>query len=247
MTAPTAAGVLAVFFLGGLVKGGLGFGLPLVTVSLLPLIVEIEVAFAINSMIIPVLNVWQLYQSGRAGEALRRFWPLILTLSIALPLGVLFASGIDGGSLTLALGIFVMVFTLFQALNPRLVIPASWEKPAAAVTGVAAGVVGGLTTINGPFFVLYLVGRAVEREVMLGALGLFFLLTGLLLTGSFAALGRIDAALALMTLACILPGFAGMALGNLIGARVPQALFRRVVLAGLFIAGANIAARGLGL
>jgi hypothetical protein len=236
---------LGVFFVGGIVKGGLGFGLPLVTVSLLPLLVPIDLAFAINALLIPFVNVWQIRQAGRTAEALRRFWPLPVALCLTLPLSVRLGAGIDTGTLTLALGLVVMLFTVVQAFNPRLAIPARLERPGAALTGVAAGLVAGLTTINGPFFVLYLVGRATERPVMMGALGIFFLLTGALLALSFTALGRIDAARVIAAGLCLVPALAGQWLGNRLGARVPQALFRKVVLAGLFLAGANITLNGL--
>ncbi|MEM6943618.1 MAG: TSUP family transporter, partial [Pseudomonadota bacterium] len=104
---PTAALLgLVAFFLGGLVKGGLGFGLPLVTISLLPLFLPLDLALAINALILPALNAWQARQSGRFGEVLRRFWPLALTLTLFLPLGAWFATGVDTRTLTLALGLF---------------------------------------------------------------------------------------------------------------------------------------------
>ncbi|MEL7174375.1 MAG: sulfite exporter TauE/SafE family protein, partial [Pseudomonadota bacterium] len=166
-----------------------------------------------------------------------------LTLTIMLPVGVWLGAGLPLGTLTLFLGIFVMAFTLFQALSPKVMIPARVEKPAGVVTGILAGLSGGLTTINGPFFILFLVGRGADRAVLTGALGLFFIITGVMLSVSFAAFGRIQAPEVAAAIACLLPAVVGMALGNKLMALVPQALFRRIVLTALFLAGANITLR----
>ncbi|MEM6422909.1 MAG: TSUP family transporter, partial [Pseudomonadota bacterium] len=184
--APAAAiGMLAAYFVGGVVKGGLGFGLPLVTIAITPLFVPVDLAIATNAVVLPFVNLVQIRQAGGLAETLRRFWPLILPLCLILPLGVAIGRQVSAEALTLALGLAVMGFTLFQWVNPRLTLASRLEKPVGAVTGVLAGAVGGLLTINGPFFILYLVGLGVDRRQMMAALGVFFLLTGLLLSISF--------------------------------------------------------------
>jgi hypothetical protein len=239
------AWMLAAYFLGGIVKGGIGFGLPLVTLSLMPLVLPVEVAIAINAVLLPFINVVQIAQSGGVAAPLARFWPLALALMATLPLGVAVGTAIEPEALTLALGVAVVGFTLFQWLNPRLTLPARLERPAGVATGLTAGLVGGLVTINGPIFILYLVGLGVERRALMAALGLFLLTTGLVLTSAFWVAGLIDAPRALAGLACLAPTFAGMALGNAIGRRLPQAAFRNAVLAGLLLLGLNTLARGL--
>ncbi|MEO1459913.1 MAG: sulfite exporter TauE/SafE family protein [Pseudomonadota bacterium] len=240
-----AALTLATFFVGGITKGGFGFGLPLVTISLLPLFLPLDLALVLNALVLPPLNVWQVAAAGRVGETLSRFWPLGLTLALTLPLGVALGAQVSPDALTVALGIAIVLFSAFNLANPRLVIPDRWEQRAGALTGIGAGIVGGLTTINGPFFILFLVGRGADRRMLLSGLGVFFLLTGVLLTGSFWAVGLLDWARLLAALACIVPSVLGMVVGNRIGRRIPQDAFRRAVLILLILLGANIALRGL--
>lgn len=237
------AGMAAVYFLGGVVKGGLGFGMPLVTMSLLPLFLPVELAIAINAVLLPFINVVQIVQSGGPVAPIRRFWPLIAVLVVTMPFGVALGTAIEPAVLALALGLTVVGFTTVQWTNPQLVLPARLERPMGALTGFLAGFVGGFVTINGPFFLLYLVGLGVERRTMLAALGVFFFLTGSVLTASFVVAGVIDAPRAAIALACLVPVFAGQALGNALGRRVPQTLFRRVVLTGLTLSGGTIALR----
>ncbi|WP_224407180.1 sulfite exporter TauE/SafE family protein [Afifella sp. IM 167] len=237
------AGLLLIYFLGGLVKGGSGFGLPLITISVLPLIVPIDVALAVNAVVMPIVNIFQYSASGMARETFRRFWPVVAGLVLGVPVGALFVHAIAPETLTISLGAFVMAFALLTALSPRIQVPPRFERQAGGVTGVLAGIVGALTTANGPVFVIYLVGVGVERRAMVATLGLFFLVAGILVAGSFWTIGILDARRVLIAAICIGPILAGMWVGNAIGERLPQAVFRRIVLLLLFLLGANMLVR----
>jgi len=237
------AGLLFVYFIGGLVKGGSGFGLPLITISVLPLIVPIDVALAVNAVVLPFVNIFQFGSSGHAGATVKRFWPVVVGLFVGVPIGALFVHAIAPETLTIALGIFVMAFVVLTALSPRVEIPQRFEKPAGGLTGILAGILGALTTANGPAFVIYLVGVGAERRVMVAALGLFFLVSGVLIAGSFWAIGILDERRVLIAAICVWPILAGMWVGNGIGERLPQAAFRKAVLSLLFLLGANMLVR----
>ena len=73
-----APGKGLVMVMGGLVKGTLGVGLPLVAVPLLSLLLPAPQAMGL--LVVPVLasNLLQAWQGGRLGFALRRFGPLML-------------------------------------------------------------------------------------------------------------------------------------------------------------------------
>jgi uncharacterized membrane protein YfcA len=223
-----AAAALAVYFVGGFVKGVLGFGLPLVTISVLPLIIPIDLALVTNALILPVLNAWQVRAAGRFRESVTRFWPLILALCLTMPMGAALVSIVEPQSLMAALGVAIMAFSVLNAVNPRLRIPARFERPAAIAAGTGAGIVGGITTINGPFFLIFLLGVGADRQLMLSALGL------------------VDWARLVAALLCLVPASLGMVLGLRLARRLPVELFRRIVLGVLFLLGANIILRALG-
>ena len=69
----------AIFFLGGAVKGTVGFGLPLVSITLLtPFYGLVD---AIGLMVIPavVTNFWQALAGGNFGISWRRLWTLYVS------------------------------------------------------------------------------------------------------------------------------------------------------------------------
>jgi uncharacterized membrane protein YfcA len=82
-----------VMVLGGLVKGSLGVGLPLVAVPLLSLL--IPAPQAMGMLVVPVLasNLLQAWQGGRLGFAMRRFGPLMLAQLAATLLAASSAGG----------------------------------------------------------------------------------------------------------------------------------------------------------
>lgn len=236
---------LAIFFCGGLVKGGAGFGLPLITISVLPLVVPIEMALAINAIILPLTNVIQYVQAGQMGHTIVRFWPMLAGLTLGIPIGAMLVSAIDQRFLTLSLGVFIMVFVPMTAFNPRFFIPREKEKPIAGLTGILAGIIGALTTANGPVFVSYLVGARAERRLMLSALGLFFLFSGTLITGSFWFIGFLNLPRFILALLCFPVALIGMKAGNAVAERLSASVFRTAILVMLFGLGLNMVVKTL--
>ncbi|NIA69302.1 sulfite exporter TauE/SafE family protein [Pelagibius litoralis] len=237
--------VLGIFFLGGLIKGALGFGLPLVTIALLPLVIPTGLALAVNVVVFPIMNVFQFVQAGMMRETLGRFPMMLLGILLGVPMGALLLSGLDEELLIFCLGLFVAVFAIFNGINPRLRIPESRRPLAEGLSGVAAGILGTLTSTNGPVFVTYLTGIGAERRVMISALGLFFLFSGFLIAGSFWFIGIMNGPRLLMALTCTLPAGLGMWVGNRLAGRLPAESFRKLILLVLFCLGINMMLRVL--
>ena len=237
--------VLTIFVAGGVVKGAIGFGLPLVTMSVLPLVVPVEAALAINAIILPLTNIKQFLQERRISETLRRFSPVIIGVVIGVPIGAAFVTFVNDAVLLISLGVFVIAFTGVSLVTPRLVVPQRRERSLGGVIGILAGVLGALTTANGPLFVMYLVGLKVERAVFLSAISLFFIVSGVIISASFFVAGLFDMPRFLTALAAFPAALAGMYLGNALAQRIPAERFRLAVLVVLCLLGANLVLRGI--
>lgn len=238
-------GLTATFMLGGVAKGALGFGMPLITISILPMIVPIDMALAINSVILPFTNVTQFVQSGPMLTTVQRFWPLLVGMIIGIGGGSFFISTVEANSLSLILGLAIILSVAVMLFNPRFVIPSAAERRAGWGVGLAAGVIGALTTANGPLLVMYLVGLNVPRKLFLSALSLLFMVLGAMLATSYLMIGVLDFGRVLISLGCLVPALAGMALGNRLGDRIPADKFKRFVLIILLLLGANMVRRSI--
>lgn len=240
MDAATVAGVLAVFVLGGVVKGMLGFGLPLTTMAMLPFLIPIEAALAVNILMLFATNVAQLIQIGRVRETMVAYAPVLWGIALGVPAGAAMVSVFTDNALLGALGAMVLAFSLLSLVAPELAIPAARARTFGWGAGLSGGAVSALTTVGGPLFVMYLVGLRTEREMFLSGLSLFFILSGALTIGAFVLLGIFDAErLALFGLS-FPAALLGMGAGNWLGRRLSAERFRAVVLLALAVLGANL-------
>jgi uncharacterized membrane protein YfcA len=222
--------VLGVYLFAGFVKGALGFGLPVVAITVLPFLIPIETALALNALVIMTTNVQQIFQAGGAREGLRAAWPMMLGMALMVPVGALFTVGISTAALMTILGSFVLLFVVASFVNPALRVPRGWERRIGFGMGLASGFVGALTSSPGPIFVMYVVALHLARPVYLAALGCIMTLFGFVVTGSYIWVGVVRWEHVAPGVLAMVPSVLGMWLGNATGKRLGVETFRRIVL-----------------
>jgi uncharacterized membrane protein YfcA len=237
--------VAASFILGGMVKGALGFGLPLTTMALLPFFVPIDAALAVNVVVLFLTNIAQFLQMGQMRETAQRFAPVLWGIVIGVPLGALMITSFSDALLMLALGAVVVVFSGLSLGKVNLQIAPMRERSAGWAAGILGGAVGAMTTVGGPLFVMYLLGLQTERREFLSALSLFFILSAALISGAFVLVGVFTLERLVLSGVALPAAIAGMWLGNRMVAQVPAQKFRALVLAVLGCLGLNLIWRGV--
>ena len=101
-------------FAGGAVKGLVGIGIPLVSLSLLSLFLPLADAVVLLPVPVIVANVWQSIVNPHFTLAMRRFWPLVLAMFAGTVAGANVLTSIDANSLNLFVGILVVLFSLWD-------------------------------------------------------------------------------------------------------------------------------------
>jgi uncharacterized membrane protein YfcA len=114
-----------------------------------------------------------------------------------------------------------------------------------ATTGLVAGVCGGLSGVWAPPILFFLVALDLDKALHIRALGLSLLVGSMILVPAHFHSGLLDRATFPLSLAMCLPMMAGMLIGQKFQDRMDQALFRKVALAVLCVAGLNLLRRGL--
>ena len=250
MTLATSPGlialILAVYLVAGFVKGAMGFGLPVVAITVLPFFIPIEEALALNALVIMVTNLQQIAQAGEPRAGFRSAWPMMLGMALMVPVGALFTVGISAPVLMTILGSFVLLFVVSSFLSPQLRVPHGWERRVGFGMGLVSGFVGALTSSPGPIFVMYVVSLHLPRPRYMAALGFIMTLFGIVLTASYVWVGVVRWEHVPMGLLATVPGVVGSYLGNIVGKRVGIETFRRVVLALLGILAALMIERAVG-
>lgn len=237
--------VFLIFFIAGSVKGVLGFGLPLITMSLLPFVISVELAIVLSALVQPATNIGQLISTGGAKQAFKSTWTILLALVPSVAIGAWFLSELEGNSHLLILGLTLLGFAIYSLSGFAITIPKNRQNLAGSLTGFIAGLVGILTSINGMFFIMYLVGIGADRKAFRAAIALLFIVSGILINSGFWFAGLLNQNNIIIATLVLIPCFAGMWSGNLIGDRIPNDVFRKMILYALLVIGCVFIARGV--
>jgi len=231
---------------GGVIKGALGIGTPLLTVPMMALVLPVHEAVVIMAIPVVVANLWQAYDAARPLETVRRFWPALTALLAGTWLGVWILSGIQEKVLLTVVGIMVICFTLIQGSKRRIMIPARFERSAGVAFCGSAGLIGGLSSMFGPMIILYLVSlRTLSKDKFVNTIS--FLYVGAVVPWAvlLVIMGVMDTRLALMSGLAVIPLSAGLLIGRSIRKYVRDSIFYRLILGVLIASGGSMIWRAL--
>jgi uncharacterized membrane protein YfcA len=230
--------VAGAFVLGGLVKGLLGVGLPLVVVPLLALVIPSPKAIALMGIPMLLTNIWQAADGGHIGYALRRFATLLVPMVITTALTVRLTLGLPVETLNTLVAAALLLAIALMAWHPKLDIEPRSERRWGAVVGTLSGALGGVSSLMGPLVISYLVALGLDRERFIGSISIIYLAGALPLFLSMAALGVFGIPEAILSTLALGPVFAGMALGKRMRRHVSEPAFRRLLLGFLTVVAA---------
>ncbi len=237
--------VTGTFLVAGLIKGGIGLGLPTVAMGLLGLAMPPAEAAAMLLVPSMVTNLWQLLAGPRIGGLLRRLWPMML----GIVGGTLAGSGVIGGPAahvaTACLGGALILYAAVGLAKLRLHVPPAVEPWAGPLVGAVTGLVTGATGVFAIPAVPYLGSLGLEREELVQALGLSFTVSTIALAGGLALHGAFSLAATGASLLALLPALAGMMGGGWLRARIRPEVFRLCFFLGLLVLGAELLWKGL--
>ena len=223
-------GLVWVFTLGGMVKGVLGVGLPLVVVPLLSLFLPTPTAIALVGAPVLVSNLWQTYDSRASRHNLMRFWPLTLSLLlstlITVPLTLNLPAAVLNGMMAAAL----LTSIALMAFNPNLRIAPRWERWAGGLVGTLSGAMGGVSSLTGPVIITFLMALQLKREEFIGTISVIYLFGAVPLYVALWWFGRLEFSHLLVSALAMAPMSLGLSLGKRLRQRVSEVLFRRILL-----------------
>jgi uncharacterized protein len=241
--------VSSTLVLAGFVKGVIGLGMPTVAMGLLALVMAPAQAAALLTVPLFLTNFWQAMGPGLL-PLLRRLWSMLLGICVGTGCmaawagdGLLTAN--DGARASVGFGVVLALYGLHGLSSIKFSVPARlepWLSPLiGAITGVVAAATGLYTIPPAP----YLQAIGLEKDDLVQALGLSFMVSTLALAGVLVHAGSLGMSVAAVSLLALVPVLAGMVLGQWVRARVQSRVFRICFFLGSLVLGAHLVLRGL--
>jgi uncharacterized protein len=236
-----------VALLAGIVKGMVGFAMPMIMISLLGSFVAPDVALA--GLILPTLvtNGMQALRQGwsEAWASIKRF-RLFMAVGLVAMLGsAQLVRVLPQDMLLLLIGVPVVIFCAVQLWGWQLRLPGRGRGWIEGGIGGVAGFIGGFSGVWGPPTVMYLTALDTPKAENMRVQGVIYGLGAVALFGAHVGSGVIRAETLPFSVAMVLPAVLGTWLGFQIQDRIDQRAFRKATLAVLMIAGLNLVRRGL--
>lgn len=244
---PTILACTAALAAGGVVKGTISIGLPLVGLPLMMLAVDVPTA--VNLLAVPIMlsNLVQAIEGPGTRMVMRRFGPMLACLAAGTFAGTALLARLDQRVLLLAVGAFTLVFGTLSLLRPRLAIPPRLERWLGPPVGLLAGLIGGMSTLFGPVLALFIVGLKLPRDLFVKTVSILYTTAGAVLLIGGATHGTAGPADIALSTAAMVPVYGGMIVGQRLRNRLDAEKFQLLVLIAVLAAGANILRTGLRL
>ncbi|KAA9007852.1 sulfite exporter TauE/SafE family protein [Histidinibacterium aquaticum] len=223
------------FALGGILKGAIGAGTPVIAIPILALYHDVRFAVAVFALPALLSNIVQGWQY-RAHILPRRFMvPLVLATMLGAFVGTVMLATLPEGLLTGTVAVLTIVYVVFRLMRPDWSLGLERGQKIVVPVGLAAGVLQGAAGISAPVSLTFLNALRIPREVFIGTVSVFFIAMASVQLPTLIGLGILTGPrLAVALVACI-PLFAGMPVGDWIGRKVGKTTFDRIIMGLLVI------------
>lgn len=224
---------VAIIFISYVVKGLTGFGSGLIAVPLLAFFLPIP-------FIVPLLGL--LSYSGTIAQSVqlrrqvmwRDVWPLLPFTLLGISLAVWLLVNLDQQWLVRGLAVFVMIYSVYTLLPiPALHGSRWWAIPAGGLGGIVSALFG----TGGPFYVIYLKLRGLDKSQFRASIVLVFLVDGGLRIIGYGLSGLYTVKVILMLLILLPVLILAMLVGNYLHVKLHQRHFNRMISSLLLISG----------
>jgi uncharacterized membrane protein YfcA len=236
--------MLVSLFIGGVINGLIGIGFALFVLNFLAAALGTKTGIVVMSLLAPFPSAYQVWRT-------RALWPTWVRLRsllagaaagsvVGAPLLVLLPVWV----ISIGLGLITVQFVIDQALRLSPPISAGAERRLAPVAGFFSGLSNGAIGAAGPVAGSFLLSLGLRGpEFVFGISTVFTFVSGLRLI-LFGVAGQYTTELVLLGAALLVPAMGGQAVGLRLQGRANDEVFRRLLMAVLFVSSVSLLIRG---
>ena len=224
---------------GGLIKGTLGFGMPMVALPIIAFVIPATTAMIILCAPILLTNFLQI--KFKKGISSYRFLPMILSLIVGLIVGARLILEINLNTITQIIAVSIIFAALINCFGFKIQNPnKSHERVITSIIGFGSGILGGLSTFYGPPMLAYLVASDLPKEKFVRTVSTMYFVGSFPLYGSLIYYGFATKEDIFMSMFLIIPAFISQQIGTRIRDKINQKQFRTCILVTLIILGISL-------
>ena len=224
---------------GGLIKGTLGFGMPMVALPIIAFTIPATTAMILLCAPIFLTNFLQI--KFREGISSYRFLPMFLFLVIGLIIGARLILEINLNTITQIIALSIIFAALVNCFGFKITnINDTHEKIITSIIGFGSGILGGLSTFYGPPMLAYIVAVDLPKEKFVRTVSTMYFIGSFPLYGSLIYYGFASKEDLLFSIFLIVPAFLGQQIGTRIRDKINQKQFRISILITLIILGISL-------
>ena len=224
---------------GGLIKGTLGFGMPMVALPIIAFVIPATTAMIILCAPILLTNFLQI--KFKQGISSYRFLPMILSLIVGLIVGARLILEINLNTITQIIAVSIIFAALINCFGFKIQNPnKSHERVITSIIGFGSGILGGLSTFYGPPMLAYLVASDLPKEKFVRTVSTMYFVGSFPLYGSLIYYGFATKEDIFMSIFLIIPAFISQQIGTRIRDKINQKQFRTCILVTLIILGMSL-------
>jgi uncharacterized membrane protein YfcA len=223
--------VLAALFAGGLVKGVVSIGVPLLTG-----ILSVKQSVLLISLPIIIGNIPQALEGGKTWAALKSIGFLVIGAVLGIAIGVKILFMIPGTLATAIAGLILVIACLVLLVSPKFSLPQRGAGPIGLAAGFFSGLMEGISAIPGPLLATFLIASGATGKRFTKEIALVLVISIAALVIVFGQSHHADRGDLLISALAAIPVVAGIIAGRPLRDALPASIFRIIVLIFIMIA-----------
>ena len=233
-------GIVAALLLGGMVKGVVSIGVPLVAMPILSHFLPIKDAVLLLSMPIILGNIPQALEGGDLLPTVRRIAAPLIGTVIGNIVGVTVLISLAPHRAQAAAGALLMIAALLLLASPRLTLAPKWAKPAGLVLGFGAALMESIASVPGPLLAMYLIATGATGKAFTKQIAIILVVSIITLVAAFSGGAHASWTDLAISACASVPVIAGILLVRPLRDKLPPAAFRVLVLVFVLAAAAQM-------
>ena len=229
---------LLIFFaisLGGLVKGVMSFGLPLVALPILSFAVSPKQAIFLLFFTVIAVNIREI--KFKNFESYKKIIPLSIGVFFGIIIGSILFHKIQNNLISQMIGFTIILAVIINFTGLKIKKTLLLNNFFSICYGFFCGIIGGMTTLVGPLIAVYLVSLNLSKDEFSELISLTIFACLAPIYSIFFIYQPIILNDFIVSLSFALPAILMQFLGFKIRKKMPQQIFRKVILFMLTIIG----------